>query len=338
MTRLLVFLAAAVMPLTASAGRVRIDVGRGPCCIVFAHGGIWVGNHRDVSVQRIDPLTNRAANPIVIAKPAGATGGGSNLSALVTDGKALFALDGGALERSVTRIDPATHARRVMRLGNVRVLPRSVAFGANSVWITSSEDAKLWQLDPVTLAVRSTTSFANAGPLGTTQLNLLAASSSAVWAVDENLNLLRIDPQTRKIVKTIRVFTDGFATGAASGGALWIAASGQHRLLRVDTTTGRVTRRVALGKTGDATVFPVVESAGDGSVWLQTDADALERLDPPTGRVVRTIRIPIVGSTNNYFASAILHARGALWVTVWPGGSGGFTAKTRGFVLRFPQR
>src|SRR5438128_1765926 len=101
MTRLLFLLAAAAMPLTASAGSVRIDVGRGPCCIVFAQGGIWVGNHRDVSVQRIDPLTNRAANPIVIAKPAGATGGGSNLSALVTNGKALFVLDGGMLERSV---------------------------------------------------------------------------------------------------------------------------------------------------------------------------------------------------------------------------------------------
>ena len=337
MTRLLVFLAAAVLPLTASVGRVRIDVGRGPCCIVFAHGGIWVGNHRDVSVQRIDPLTDRAANPIVIAKPAGATGGG-NLSALVTDGKALFVLDGGMLERSVTRIDPVTHARTVIRLGNVRVLPYSIAVGANSVWVTSSEDAKLWQLDPVTLAVRSTTSFANAGPLGTIQLSLLAASSSAVWAVDENLDLLRIQPQTRKIVKTIRLFTDGFATGAASGDALWVASSGQHQLFRVDTTTGRVTRHVALGKTGDPSVFPLVESAGDGSVWLQTDADALKRLDPTSGRVVRTIRIPIVGSTNDYFASAILHARRALWVTVWPGGSGGFTAKTRGFVLRFPQR
>jgi len=291
-----------------------------------------------VSVQRIDPFTNTAATPIVIAKPAGATGGGSNLSALVTDGKALFVLDGGMLERSVTRIDPVTHARRVRRLGNVRVLPYSIAVGANSVWVTSSEDAKLWQLDPVTLAVRSTTSYANAGPLGTTQLNLLAASSSALWAVDENLNLLRIDSQTRKIVKTTQLFTDGFATATASGRGLWVASSGQHRLLRVDTTTGRVTRHVALGKTGDPTVFPLVESAGDGSVWLQTDADAIKRLDPTTGRVMRTIRIPIVGSTNNYFASAILHARRALWVTVWPGGSGGFTAKTRGFVLRFPQR
>lgn len=326
------------MPLTASTHLVRVDVGRGPCCIVFAHGGIWVGNHRDVSVQRIDPLTNRATRPIVIAKPAGATGGGSNLTALVTDGKALFALDGGALERSVTRIDPATHARTVKRLGNVRVLPYSIAVGANSVWVTSSEDAKLWQLDPVTLAVRSTTSFANVGPLGTIQLTLLAASSSAVWAVNENLDLLRIDPQTRKIVKKTHLFTDGFATGAATRGALWIASSGQHKLVRVDTTTGRVTRRVALGKTGDASVFPAVESAADGSVWLQTDADALKRLDPTTGRVARTIRIPVVGSTDDYFASAILHARGALWVTVWPGGSGGFTAKTRGFVLRVPQR
>jgi streptogramin lyase len=335
-TRLLVLLAAAVMPLTASAGSVRIDVGRGPCCIVFARGGIWVGNHRDVSVQRIDPLTHRAAMPIVVAKPAGATGGGSNLGALVTNGKALFVLDGGTLERSVTRIDPATYARTVRRLGNVRVLPYSIAVGANSVWVTSSQDAKLWQLDPVTLAVRSTTSFANAGPLGTIQLNLLTASSSAVWAVNESLDLLRIDPRTRKIVKTIRLFTDGFATGEASRGALWIASSGQHKLFRVDTATGRVTRRVALGKIGDASVFPLVESAGDGSVWLQTDADALKRLDPTTGRIVRTIRIPIVGSTDNYFGSAILHARRALWVTVWPGGSGGFTAKTRGFVLRFP--
>src|SRR5438874_12511431 len=101
MTRLLVFLAAAVLPLTASAGRVRIDVGRGPCCIVFAHGGIWVGNHRDVSAQRIDPLTATAANPNEIAKPAGATGGGGTLNTLVTDGKALVVLDGGMLEPAV---------------------------------------------------------------------------------------------------------------------------------------------------------------------------------------------------------------------------------------------
>ena len=337
MKRLLIALAVAVMPLTAAAANVRIAVGRGPCCIVVAGNAVWVGNHRDVSVQRIDPTTDTASPPIVVAKPAGASGGGSNLSGLVTDGKALFAIDGGAAERSATRINPVTHARIVVRLGNVRVLPFSIAVAGGSVWVTSNEDAKLWQLDPTTLALRSTTSFANAGPLGTIQLNLVAASPSALWAVDDESNVLRIDPRTRKIVKSLRIFAGGSATGALSDRGLWLASTGQHYLARIDTRTGRSTKRVAVGKIGDATVFPRVESAGDGSVWLQTDADAIARLDAATGRIQRTLHLPIIGRTDDYFWSAIVHAKGSYWVTMWPGASGGFTGKTRGFVLRFPE-
>jgi hypothetical protein len=248
MKRLLIALAVAVVPLTAAAANVRIAVGRGPCCIVVAGDAVWVGNHRDVSVQRIDPTTDTASPPIVVAKAAGASGGGSNLSGLVTDGKALFAIDGGAAERSVTRINPMTHARIVVRLGNVRVLPFSIAVAGGSVWVTSSEDAELWQFDPATLALRSTTSFANAGPLGTIQLNLVAASPSALWGVDDESNVLRIDPRTRKIVKSLRIFAGGSATGALSDRGLWLASTGQHFLARIDTKSGRLAKRVALGR------------------------------------------------------------------------------------------
>ena len=195
-----------------------------------------------MSVQRINPTTNTASRPIVVAKPAGTSGGGSNLSGLVTDGEASFAIDGGAVERSVTRINPVTRARLVVRLGNVRVLPFSIAVADGSVWVTSSEDAELWQLDPATLALRSTTSFAAAGPLGTIRLTLVAASPSALWAVDDGSNLLRIDPRTRKIVKSLRIFAGGSATGALSNRGLWLASTGQHDLVQIDTRTGRLTK------------------------------------------------------------------------------------------------
>ena len=41
MKRLMIVIALAAMPLTAAAANVRIAVGRGPCCIVVAGGGVW---------------------------------------------------------------------------------------------------------------------------------------------------------------------------------------------------------------------------------------------------------------------------------------------------------
>ena len=43
-----------------------IEVGTGPCCLVTGDDGIWVMNHRDHSLQHIDPRTNQPGEPVSV--------------------------------------------------------------------------------------------------------------------------------------------------------------------------------------------------------------------------------------------------------------------------------
>ena len=43
-----------------------IEVGTGPCCLVPGEDGIWVMNHRDRSLQHVDPQTNQPDQPVSV--------------------------------------------------------------------------------------------------------------------------------------------------------------------------------------------------------------------------------------------------------------------------------
>jgi DNA-binding beta-propeller fold protein YncE len=47
-----------------SPGVTKMEAGRGPCCLVVQDGAVWVMNHRDRSIQRIDPQTNTLDEPV----------------------------------------------------------------------------------------------------------------------------------------------------------------------------------------------------------------------------------------------------------------------------------
>jgi len=316
---------------------VRIEVGRGPCCVVAAAGGVWVGNHRDVTVQRIDARTNAVVQTIRVGRPGGFTGGASNLTALRAGLGALYVINGGASAHSITRVDAKTGRLLTRRLGNERRLPWSLAVAAGSIWVTASEDAILWQLDPRSLALRSATSFYNWGPVGIAQLTLLTGGRTGLWATTETLDLLRIDARSKHVIVSLHPFADGTLSAAQSGTALWVAATGQRSVVRIDTVTNRVTRRVPTTSGGDQQVFPVVLAAGDGTIWLQPRPALLERLDPTTGTILRRIKLPLGRPAGDYFASSIASAAGSLWITQFPG-AGGFRSRTRGYVFRAPQR
>jgi YVTN family beta-propeller protein len=65
---------------------------------------------------------------------------------------------------------------------------------------------------------------------------------------------------------------------AADGRALWVACKEQGRLLRIDSASGRVLRRVTVP------AQPIAVAVGFGSLWAVDAAGTVLRLDRATGR------------------------------------------------------
>jgi streptogramin lyase len=88
---------------------------------------------------------------------------------------------------------------------------------------------------------------------------------------------------------------------------------------------------------GYSGAFPDVMTAGDGTLWLQTGPAAIERIDPTSGKVLRTIAIALDGKRplTDYWNSAIAAGLGSYWITVWPG-VGGPSDTSTGKVIRVP--
>jgi streptogramin lyase len=72
-------------------------------------------------------------------------------------------------------------------------------------------------------------------------------------------------------------------TLALDGGSAWIACKEQSRVVRLNTTTGKLDRTVRL----DAPVIAV--ASGFGAIWAVDSASTLYRIQPANGRVTRRI-------------------------------------------------
>jgi hypothetical protein len=125
------------------------------------------------------------------------------------------------------------------------------------------------------------------------------AGHGAIWVAGFE-DLLRVDPATNKVVKTIDL--GGFPTALGTGGgAVWAttfrqAATLEQELVKVDPRTNKVVVRIP---TGD-----VVQdlSVSDAGVWVLIGGDVdrpavkLLHVDPAAGRVVSTVEPPGLSS------------------------------------------
>jgi streptogramin lyase len=135
----------------------------------------------------------------------------------------------------------------------------------------------------------------------------LAVGYGAVWAfIDDPLaRLIRIDPRTNQI-------TDRIPTGEADiygidtgYGAVWAANAQLGELLRVETKSRRIVKRILVESTESS---PRSVAAGEGSVWVvDTSPPVVSRIDPSTNKVAATISIE--------GAMAVEAGLGAAWVT-----------------------
>jgi streptogramin lyase len=140
----------------------------------------------------------------------------------------------------------------------------------------------------------------------------VAIAPDAVWVGSTGpFAVHRIDPKTNKRVATVKLPGEPCAGLATGFGSLWVPLCGRTKMLaKVDLESNKL---LNVFKIGPAAAEGGVTASPD-SVWLVVDKDgSLARLDPSTGTVRQTIRVP-PGSYNPFYSD------GQVWVTRADGG------------------
>jgi branched-chain amino acid transport system substrate-binding protein len=245
------------------------QVGNTPSTIAVGEGAVWVLNADDRTIAKIDPDTNE------VVKTFGT--GGETTDLAVGEG-AVWVGNGARTPgpvalvhtASISRLDPET----TLATAPAAALPE---FRENPAAVSAAE-AKV---------------------LGVSQL---AVGAGAVWAINPDRTVSRINAETGAHVETVQIEAGGAIAASAEG--VWALSDEAPHVLRIDPRTNRVDRTIELG-TEDLTGLAL----GAGSVWA-TDLEAglLWRIDPRPDPITRSIDV-------GFGVSAVAYGEGAVWVT-----------------------
>ena len=119
--------------------------------------------------------------------------------------------------------------------------------------------------------------------------------------------VLRIDPQTNRVVERI-------AVDAPSGldfghGSVWVTSAERGTLSRIDPVSGKMVAKIEVGEGA----VDIAADEGSGAVWVADwlKNGKLSRVDPETNRVVA--EIPIRPHAQEGGASSVAVGEGAVW-------------------------
>lgn len=183
----------------------------------------------------------------------------------------------------IYRIDPAT-ARTVATIptpGTGKL--NHIATGAGAVWVTSGDRGHVgvYRIDPRRNRVASFIRLPP-DPIGIT------VAYGWIWVAEPKSGpgvVVRIDPRANRVSgPPIRVGT-GPGWIVPGAGALWVTnGNGNGSVSRINPATGVVTRTLVN--------IPDVNAVGAGSLWVTPNHGGIQRVDPVSGRVIATIRLP----------------------------------------------
>jgi len=218
------------------------------------------------SVGVINEAGGRIGAPVMVGSPAGLAYGDGSVWAV------------NSAERTVSRINPATHA--VVNTIPVGRQPTALTVIGTDVWVTNSGDATVTRINTAANAVVDTVHVGNV-PVA------IASGPSGVWVANQgDHTVTRID-QTSGIVTLRSVEVGGLPDGIAVGDhAVWVANSQDGTVSRVDPVSGGVSGPVPVG------AGPAGIAITPGAVWVANSLGlSVSRLDPATGLVTATVGV-----------------------------------------------
>jgi virginiamycin B lyase len=199
----------------------------------------------------------------------------------------------------VTQLLPATSKAGLL----VQVpLPCSgLAYGWGSVWVPSCGSHKLVRIDETTGKATAEIAADPANSEGG-----IAIGDGSVWLVAKPSRLLRVDPQTNSVIKTIDL-PSGSENPTFGGGFVWASASARGALLKISPKTNQIVATIPVGPA------PRFLTIGAGSVWTLNQGDgSVSRVDMSSGKVVATIALGVPGA-----GGEITYGAGSVWATMF---------------------
>jgi DNA-binding SARP family transcriptional activator/ABC-type branched-subunit amino acid transport system substrate-binding protein len=206
-----------------------------------------------------------------------------------------------ANDRTISRIDPTGQSR--VRTFSTASTPTDLAIGANAIWVGNAFPGgrfgdyprSVSRLDPVSGVVDETIvlpktrgrPYFQGG--GFTQQHI-AATREAVWVVDPDGTVSRIDPRSNRVVATV----EGVEAGdiAAGPGSTWVTGTvggGAEGVVEIDPATNAVSQRIEVAAESLATL-----AVGGGAVWAADPfGGSVWRIDPGPDPVLRQIPLDL---------------------------------------------
>jgi YVTN family beta-propeller protein len=166
---------------------------------------------------------------------------------------------------TVVRVAVATKDATRFRIGKD---PYDVAIGAGALWVPDHDGQRLLRFDLESHAVRQSRD------LGMPAISV-GFGFGSVWLVVADGRLLRIDPRTLRVTRSIpdatRAIEGSEPKLAFDRSSVWISTPAESTVARIDPVRGTIRKRTLLGATGI--------SAGADAVWVADNATAVWRFD-----------------------------------------------------------
>jgi YVTN family beta-propeller protein len=244
-----------------------LAVAAAACIVAVARP--WAGEPAGLpadSVSLIDSSGGRAGAPVMVGSPVGLAYGDGSVWAV------------NSAERTVSRINPATHA--VVQTIPVGTDPAAVTVTGGNVWVANSGDGTVSQISIAAGKVVQTIPVGNVPAA-------IASGPSGVWVANQGDNTVdRIDP-VHGLVTMRNIEVGGLPDGIAVGSdAVWVANSQDGTVTRIDPATGQPSGPMPVG------AGPAGIAVTPAAVWVANSLDlTVSRLDPATGRVTATVGV-----------------------------------------------
>jgi YVTN family beta-propeller protein len=216
-------------------------------------------------------------------------------------------------DSSISRIDPKT--KKVVKRFGIGGVPSDIAAGAGALWVgkgggpQNNGTVSISRVDPrsnrITRTVRlpdtaSGSRWPSVGFPG------IAVGAGAVWAINPDQTISRIDPKTGRRVATVDARASTIAAGDAG---VWFVDADRPAVTQIDPRTNRVGQTISAG----ANVLLGI-AVGAGSVWATGENEGLVwRIDPGPHPVTRSI-------DTGAGVSFITFGDGMVWAANWVDG------------------